>query len=81
MTDRVQSVNYPGKILMNNLTVFEQTVLEMIAKYGTVFPGNKRVHYSLAARRLEKKGYCKKGSSWYVTQKGRDYLSKGIDQC
>lgn len=57
-------------------TDFETKCLFMIAKYSKVPTGNKSVHYTAAARRLEKLGYSEKVYWWYLTEKGRAYLKK-----
>lgn len=63
-------------------TEFETKVLKRIARgYGYFGGGNKQVHYSAAARRLERLGYAAKpGTSWYVTEKGEQYLASLPEQ-
>jgi len=59
-------------------TEFETIVLKRINRgYGYFSGGNKQVHYSAAARRLEKLGYAAKpGTNWYVTDKGDKFLTE-----
>lgn len=59
-------------------TEFETRVLKRIARrYGNFQGGDRQVHYSAAARRLERLGYAAKpGSSWYVTEKGDKFLAE-----
>lgn len=55
-------------------TQFEAKVLRRIER-GGFQGGNKQVHFSAAARRLEKLGYAMKpGLHWYVTDKGKAYV-------
>lgn len=58
-------------------TEFETKTLRRIARgYGHFGGGDRQVHYSAAARRLERLGYAAKpGLHWYVTDKGREYLA------
>jgi hypothetical protein len=58
-----------------NVTEFDLKVLRWIEK-GVYFLGAKRVHYAVAARRLEKKGLANKGERWYITEAGRKLLSE-----
>lgn len=57
-------------------TEFETKVLRRIARgHGHFSGGNKSVHLSAAARRLERLGYAAHpGTSWYATEKGKAYL-------
>ncbi len=55
-------------------TEFEVQVLRWVEKYNRVAAGNKSVHFSAAARRLEKLGFVVRGRAWYLTDKGREHL-------
>lgn len=59
-------------------TEFETKVLKRIQRLRGHFQGgDKQVHFSAAARRLEKLGYATKpGLHWYITDKGDAYLAK-----
>src|SRR5688572_21938377 len=58
-------------------TEFETKVLRYMTKpdYLRALAGNNKVAISAACRRLEKMGYAAKpGTSWWVTDKGEEYL-------